>query len=82
MRSVVAGGRRTVHGTAVALPGAMNHTSTLSVVLLVSAIFAGSMLHAHAARPSVESSADASASQGDDGAEQGYWQIWAAATAH
>jgi hypothetical protein len=61
----------------------MSHTSTLSVVLLVSAIFAGSMLHAHAARPSVERAADASASsQGDDGAEQGYWQIWAAATAH
>jgi hypothetical protein len=61
----------------------MSPTSTLSVVLLVSAIFAGSMLHAHAAGPSVERSADASAaSQGDDDAEQGYWQIWAAATAH
>lgn len=61
----------------------MNRTSTLSVVLLVSAIFAGSMLHAHAARPLVERSDAVSASQGDgdDGAEQGYWQIWAAATA-
>jgi hypothetical protein len=61
----------------------MNRTSTLSVVLLVSAIFAGSMLHAHAARPSVESSDAVSASQadGDAGADQGYWQIWAAATA-
>jgi hypothetical protein len=64
------------------MPSAMNRTSTLSVVLLVSAIFAGSMLHAHAARPSVERPADVSASQGDDGTEQGYWQIWAAATAH
>lgn len=62
----------------------MNLTSTLSVVLLVSAIFAGSMLHAHAAVSSIDRSADASTSQGDgdDGAEQGYWQIWAAATAH
>ncbi|HEX3475265.1 MAG TPA: hypothetical protein VHT91_09605 [Kofleriaceae bacterium] len=61
----------------------MNRTSTLSVVLLVSAIFAGSMLHAHAAPPSVERPAVTSASQGDDGdgADQGYWQIWAAATA-
>jgi len=62
----------------------MNRTSTLSVVLLVSAIFAGSMLHAHAAPPSVERPAVASASQGDDdgdGADRGYWQIWAAATA-
>lgn len=62
----------------------MNRTSTLSVVLLVSAIFTGSMLHAHAARPSVERSAVTSAPQGDmdDGAERaGYWQIWAAATA-
>jgi hypothetical protein len=61
----------------------MNHTSTIAVVLLVSAIFAGSMIHAHAARPPVERSADVSASRGDadDGANQGYWQIWAAATA-
>jgi hypothetical protein len=61
----------------------MNRSTTLSVVLLVSAIFTGSMLHAHAAQPSVERSAEvASVSQGDDGAEQaGYWQIWAAATA-
>jgi hypothetical protein len=61
----------------------MNRTSTLSVVLLVSAIFAGSMLHAHAAPPSSERSVATSASQADsdDGAEQGYWQIWAAATA-
>ena len=61
----------------------MNRTSTVSVVLLVSAIFTGSMLHAHAAR-SVERSAVTSASQGDgdDGTEQaGYWQSWAAATA-
>jgi hypothetical protein len=63
----------------------MNRTSTLSVVLLVSAIFAGSMLHAHAAPPSVDRSAatstSASQGDGDDGANQGYWQIWAAATA-
>jgi hypothetical protein len=61
----------------------MNHTSTIAVVLLVSAIFAGSMMHAHAARPSVERSADVSGSRGDadDGANRGYWQIWAAATA-
>jgi hypothetical protein len=61
----------------------MTRSSTLSVVLLVSTIFMGSMLHAHAARPSVEQSA-ASASQGDsdDSAEQSsYWHIWAAATA-
>jgi hypothetical protein len=72
-----------VHGTAVALSRAMNRTSTLSVVLLVSAIFAGSMLHAHAAPPSVDRSAAASQGDGDDGdgADQGYWQIWAAATA-
>ncbi len=61
--------------------GGMNRTSTLSVVLLVSTIFTASMLHAHAARPAVEPSAEVSAAQGDDGAEQGYWQIWAAATA-
>jgi hypothetical protein len=60
----------------------MDRASTLLVVLLVSAIFAGSMVHAHAARPA-ERSAEMAASQGDrdDGAEQGYWQIWAAATA-
>jgi len=62
----------------------MTRSSTLSVVLLVSAIFTGSMLHAHAARPSSEPSASAPASQGDseDGAERGgFWRIWAAATA-
>lgn len=58
----------------------MNRTSTLSVVLLVSAIFAGSMLHAHAAPPSIDRSAT-SQGDGDDGANKGYWQIWAAATA-
>lgn len=60
----------------------MNHTSTIAVVLLVSAIFAGSMMHAHAARPPVERSADVSSrGDADDGANRGYWQIWAAATA-
>lgn len=61
----------------------MNHTSTIAVVLLVSAIFAGSMMHAHAARPLAERSVDMSASRGDadDGANQGSWQISAAATA-
>jgi hypothetical protein len=62
----------------------MNRTTTLSVVLLVSAIFTGSMLSAHA-RPSVERSAamsSASQGNGEDGAEQaGYWRTWAAATA-
>ena len=77
------GCRRAGRGTAIATPGAMNHTSTIAVVLLVSAIFAGSMIHARAARPSVERSADVSASRGDadDGANQGTGQIWAAATA-
>ena len=61
----------------------MNRTSTLSVVLLVSAIFAGGMLHAQAARPSAERvAASATQGDGDDGAAHGYWQIWAAATAH
>ncbi len=59
----------------------MNRTSTLSVILLVSAIFTGGMMHAQAARPAADPSAETSAAQGDDGAEQGYWQIWAAATA-
>jgi hypothetical protein len=61
----------------------MSRTTALSVVLLVSAIFTGSMLSAHAARPSVEQSSAMSASQGDrDDADQaGYWRIWAAATA-
>lgn len=70
-------------GTVIAELIAMNRTSTLSVVLLVSAIFAGSMLHAHAAPASAERSAATSASQGDsdDDAQQGYWQTWAAATA-
>jgi hypothetical protein len=61
----------------------MTRSTTLSVILLVSAIFTGSMMHAHAARPAIESDAT-SASQGDseDGAEQaGFWHIWAAATA-
>ena len=61
----------------------MNRTTTLSVVLLVSAIFTGSMLSAHA-RPVEPSSAVSSASQGngDDDAEQaGYWRIWATETA-
>lgn len=59
----------------------MNRVSTLSVVLLVSAIFTGSMLHAHAARPMVDTSVETT-SQGDDGAaKESYWQVWAAATA-
>ena len=60
----------------------MNHTSTIAVVLLVSAISAGSMIRAQAALPQVERSADVSSrGDADDGAKQGYWQIWAAATA-
>jgi hypothetical protein len=59
----------------------MDRASTLLVVLLVSAIFAGSMVHAHAARPVERSAGAASQGDRDDGAEQGYWQIWAAATA-
>ena len=63
------------------MPRTMNGVSTLSVVLLVSAIFTGSMLHAHAARPAVDPSAETSA-QGDDAASHTtYWQVWAAATA-
>lgn len=58
----------------------MNGVSTLSVVLLVSAIFTGSLLHAHAARPAVDPSAETS-SQSDAAAHESYWQVWAAATA-
>lgn len=65
------------------MPGDMNRSSMLSVVLLVSAIFTGSMLSAHAARPSGEQSTSMSSSQGDreETADPGYWQVWAAATA-
>lgn len=69
---------------AVAMSDTMTRSSTLSVVLLVSAIFMGSMMHAHAARPSVEQSAAASTSQGDSddsGEQSSYWHVWAAATA-
>jgi hypothetical protein len=59
----------------------MNFASTVSVVLLVSAIFTGSMLHAHAARPAVAPSAETSTSQGDGAEQSSYWQVWAAATA-
>jgi hypothetical protein len=59
----------------------MNSASTLSVILLVSAIFTGSMLRAHAARPAVDQSAEASTSQGDGAEQTSYWQVWAAATA-
>jgi hypothetical protein len=61
--------------------GAMNGVSTLSVFLLVSAIFTGSMLHAHAARPAIDASAETSAQGDDAAAHESYWQSWAAATA-
>jgi hypothetical protein len=59
----------------------MNGVSTLSVFLLVSAIFTGSMLHAHAARPTVDAQAETSAQGNDAAAHASYWQSWAAATA-
>ena len=62
----------------------MTRSMALSVALLVSTVFTGFVLSAHAAVRPVEQSAAASASQAsceDAAATPGYWEMWANATA-
>jgi hypothetical protein len=66
------------------MPAGMTRTTALSVALLVSTVFTGFMLSAHAAVRTAERPAAVSAPQGsceDAPATPGYWQSWAAATA-